>query len=312
MQQANEAGRVAFLSADGRTTIHGLVWRPETRPVAVVQLVHGMSEHISRYDDFARFLAGKGFLVCGHDHLGHGESVDSPADWGNLPVDGKQVLVEDVESMRSRADSLVRPGTPHFIFGHSMGSFVTRVYIAHRATGLAGAVICGTGHVAPAASAAGNALARMVSRTRGTGAKSNLLHDMADGAYSKAVKDARTDFDWLSYDEANVDAYIADEACGFMFGAGGYATLTDLTRECCRPEAWKRTPYDLPLLFVSGEEDPVGGNGEGVRATFRMARDAGCVDATLKLYPHMRHEILNETNRSVVYADILAWLEARI
>ena len=315
-----------FASADGESTIHGRAAWPQgmgpaaekgtvdaalPRPRGIVQIVHGMAEHISRYDDFAAFLASHGYLVCGHDQIGHGESQD-PSRWGCIPSrGGKEALLADIDRMRELADRQVAEGTPHFILGHSFGSFLARAYIARWGAGLSGVIISGTGYVAPITSSLGNALALLICRLHGDDYRSQLLHGMADGAYAKAIDGAQNGFEWLSHNEENVARYIEDPACGFMFSAGGYATLTDLTHETCRKECAQQAPKSLPLLYVSGAEDPVGSCGTGTTAAYQLARDAGATDVTLKLYPGMRHEILNENGHEVVYADLLDWLEAR-
>lgn len=304
---------VQFPSTDGRTSIRGVLWWPSDEPRAVVQLVHGMAEHIMRYDAFATYLAQRGFLVCGHDHVGHGKSVQSTDDWGHIPLDdGRDVLVGDVGRMRALVRERVNDALPHFLFGHSMGSFVVRAYISECGQGLAGAIICGTGHIPVATSAAGNLLARCIAKVRGERYVSKLLGNLSIGAYAKAIDNPRTPLDWLSYDIDNVDAYIADESCGFAFSAGGNATLTALTREVCSPACCARVPNDLPLLYIAGDGDPVGNMGEGVRTAASMARDAGNDDVECKIYDHMRHEILNETDGERVMGDVYAWMEERI
>jgi len=311
---------VTFASHDGHSTCHGYLWWVEdalaaepgsVRPAGVVQVVHGMSEHIERYDDFARFLVSQGYLVAGHDHIGHGQS--SPREeWGTLPLkNGRECLVEDVHSLRTLVSGIVAPDTPYFIFGHSMGSFVLRCYLGEHAEGLAGAIICGTGTVAPAASAGGRTLARLLARLRGTGYRSAFLHKMADGGYASQIEDRQTDLDWLSYNRANVERYIADEACGFPFATSGYATLTDLTATCCDPSWPARYPAGLPLLFIAGDADPVGDCGKGVRQAVDQAKLAGCTDVSCTIYDHMRHEILNEDEHQKVYDDVLNWLEVK-
>ncbi|MGN0075695.1 MAG: alpha/beta fold hydrolase [Parafannyhessea sp.] len=310
---------VSFASSDGSTTVRGYAWwdhdprdRTDERPKAVVLLVHGMAEHIERYDAFARWLACHGYLVCGHNQIGHGSSCPRER-WGCLPAHGGAAyLVEDVERLRRLATSWCAPGTPCFVFGHSMGSFVARSYASHHGDAIDGAVICGTGFVDPRKARFGNALARLIARVRGDDAKSRFLHAMADGSYAKKVPARRTDFDWLSHNRANVDAYIADDACGFMFSAGGYATLMGITAEVCTPECARNVPPALPLLYISGAEDPVGDMGRGVTAAAELARKAGSTDVTVRLFQGMRHEILNEDDAPEVYRCVLAWLEQRL
>lgn len=326
-----------FLSADEKSQIHARVWwppniepvrldatappaasnsaakksLPKPRPRAIVEIVHGMAEHISRYDEVARTLAVQGFLVCGHDQIGHGDSATLDR-WGCIPEHGgKEMLLEDIGRLRGIVCGACATDVPFFLLGHSFGSFLVRSYVARYPQGVAGAIISGTGFVEPSKSRLGNLVAHLVCRTRGEDTRSNFLHSMADGAYAKAIPGARTPFDWLSYNRDNVDTYIADPACGFMFSAGGYATLTDLTAETCSPDCAGRVPHGLPLLFVSGVDDPVGDFGQGVRKAYELARQAGSTDVTLKLYSGMRHEILNEDGNGAVYEDLIDWLKER-
>ena len=301
-----------FDSTDGTSKIHGYIWWPASdQRVGVVQLVHGMAEYIGRYDAFARFLAEHGYVVCGHDHIGHGQSCD-PSLHGKLPLrEGKAVLVGDVDKLRTLMAERVSPELPYFIFGHSMGSFVVRSYIAGHGEGLAGAIVCGTGFIPPATSSMGQLVAKVVATFKGADSTSGLLDSLSTGGYAKAIKNIRTPLDWLSYDEKNVDDYIADADCGFSFSAGGIATLTSLTREVCDKVSAARVPKDLPLLYIAGDADPVGDAGKGVQASVQLVKDAGVRDVTCIIYGHMRHEILNEAEHKKVFDDVLAWLEDR-
>lgn len=302
-------------SSDRVSRLHGYIWWPEEGvvPRAAVQLVHGMAEYVGRYDEFARYLNGKGFVVFGHDHIGHGESVASKDDWGNLPVDGAGILIEDVHRVRTEALARISGAygelPPLFLFGHSMGSFVVRAYLARHAFGLSGAIVCGTGFTPPRTSAAGNAMARLIARVRGGDYHSKLLHNMGVGAYSQDIEHAETELDWLSFNRENVERYMADEQCGFMFTAGGYATVTDLIREVCTRECVEAYPKDLPLLYIAGTDDPVGDCGEGVSKAADLAHAAGVADVRCRLYAGMRHEILNERGRQVVFDDVVSWME---
>ena len=304
---------VSFTSSDGDTTIHGYIWSDSTNeaPNGIVQIAHGMAEHIERYDDFARYLVENGFIVAGHDHLAHGKSVSESAQWGCLDAhDGMTHLVEDMHRMRKLVKDQMPAGTPYFVFGHSMGSFVVRSYITKHGDGLAGAIICGTGHMGGATASAGRVLACCLAAMRGKGHESKLLDSMGVGAYNKKIKNPRTPVDWLSYNEENVDAYVADDACGFMFPAGGYATVIGLMKEVCSKASAAAVPLDLPVLFISGADDPVGAMGNGVRTTVNMMRAAGVRDIESHIYRDMRHEILNETDNARVYSDVLSWLKA--
>lgn len=311
MSASIERTSIQFPSHDGASTIHGLVWQPAGRaPMGVVQLIHGMAEHIERYEPFARFLAEAGYLVCGHDHIGHGHSVSDRSQLGHMPIaSGADVLVEDVDTLRS-AMAAAFPSAPYFIFGHSMGSFVLRVYLARYGKGLSGAIICGTGHHPALVSTAGHALTRVLAAFQGETARNGFVHDMVDGGFVRSVEDARTPFDWISMDRDNVDAYAADDLNGFPFSLGGYASLTRLTALAASLELAKCIPHDLPLLFIAGAEDPVGANGKGVNAAADLMRRAGAADVEVILYDGMRHEILNEKDAQRVFDDVLGWLSA--
>lgn len=316
----------SFVSFDGVSRIHVQWWIPvlpsgegeglgqpsQASPRAVIQLIHGMAEHIGRYERFATYLAECGFAVCGHDHIGHGRSVVSSDDLGCLPPkDGKRIMIVDAHEVRKMAAERF-PGAPHIMFGHSMGSFVLRAYLARYGRGLAGAVVCGTGNQALALSKAGNALANLLCKMRGPRSTSSLIHNMAVGAYGKAVPNARTPHDWISTDPAVIDAYAADPLCAYQFSVGGYAALTDLTAEVVTAECAAGVPKDLPLLYVAGAEDPVGDFGKGVRAAAELAKAAGVADVETIIYEGMRHEILNEPDHARVHADVTVWVESKL
>lgn len=303
---------LTFASSDGTSTIQAYLWLPKAEPRASIQITHGMAEHALRYDEFARYLAEAGFVVAAHDQIGHGASAEPEARGCLPPKEGLDILVEDVHTLRGIVSDRTEGPIPHFCFGHSLGSFITRVYISRHGAGLAGAILCGTGSVPVATSKAGNAVARLICAVRGENYQSKLLEGMGVGAYAKAIEDAKTPLDWLSHRRDNINAYIADDLCGFPFSAGGYAVVTALTGEACSLACAEKVPHDLPLLFVAGDGDPVGDMGKGVREAAELAKRAGSADVTCTIYENMRHEILNEDDRARVMADILAWMEERI
>lgn len=305
----------SLLSSDGSSWIRTLTWHPDSGecPCGCVILVHGMAEHIERYDDFATYLAGQGFAVAGYDHVGHGKSVANARDLGHIPLSsGKEVLIEDVHLVRQALISRYPEYAyaPLFIFGHSMGSFVTRAYLARHAEGLAGAVLCGTGNPPYLLSRAGNLLCRLVAKVRGERCVSKLLYGLVEGKFAAFESETRTDLDWLSVDESVVDAYIEDPLSGQHFTAGGYAALTAVTADAANKEVAARVPATIPLLFVSGSNDPVGEAGKGVEAAVKLYKSAGVKEVDCILYPGMRHEILNEPAHLTVYQDVYAWLTA--
>lgn len=312
----------SYRSSDGRSRVNAKVWMdvsfggadtPGTKiPRAIVQIVHGMSEHIDRYDNFARFLVGRGFVVCAEDHIGHGGTATGPENFGHMPVrGGRLVLLSDVHALRQKVSECFA-GVPYVMYGHSMGSFIVRSYIARRGTGLAACVLSGTGNVPAPLSNCGRLIARAFASARGEGYRSAFIDKLGAGGYGSRIKNARTKLDWLSTDEAVVDAYLADEKCGFMFTVGGYSTLLDLTAEVVGKKCAASVPKDLPVLFVAGSGDPVGNMGKGVRAAARLLRDASVRRVDEIIYPDMRHEIHNEIGHERVYDDIASWIEGRI
>ena len=281
-------------------------------PKAVIQIVHGMAEYIDRYDEFARYLVDRGFVVCAEDHVGHGESAADPEEFGHIPLKGgKNIVVGDVHTLH-RMVSRIFPDVPYVLYGHSMGSFIARAYIARYGEELDACVLSGTGNVPANLSKTGNTLARFIASIRGETYRSKLIDNMGAGAYGKKIPNARTPLDWLSTDPAVVDAYIADEKCGFMFTVGGYATLLDLTAEVVTPECAEQVPKDLPVLLVAGDGDPVGDMGEGVKAAAQLLRSAGVGTVDCKIYEGMRHEIHNEIGKEQVYDDIATWIEEHV
>ena len=300
-----------YPSADGKNRIHALEWLPEGTPKATLQLCHGMAEYIARYDAFAAFLAARGWYVTGNDHLGHGQSAASAAQLGFFAQPkGNECVIADIHALRQRTDARY-PGLPRFMLGHSMGSFLLRQYITQYGEGLSGAIVMGTGAQPGAVLKAGKAICRTAARFHGWEYRSGLMNSMAFGSYNKRFEPARTPGDWLSRNEASVDAYNADPLCGFVFTVNGYYHMFRGIEAAQKPENIARIPKTLPLLLVSGANDPVGGFGAGVQQVFESYRAAGLSDVQMKLYPEDRHEILNELDRETVFADLAAWLEAR-
>lgn len=311
-----------FTSHDGKSRINAKLWtnakfggseeEGQEKPKGVIQLIHGMSEYIDRYDDFARYLVERGFVVCAEDHIGHGESAASPEQFGHMPAHGgKDVLIGDAHTLYRKVIECF-PDVPYCIYGHSMGSFITRAYIARYGDQLAACVLSGTGNVPAPLSIFGRSLARALAAIKGETYHSKFIDNMGAGGYGKQIENARTPLDWLSTDDAVVDAYIADDKCGFMFSVGGYATLLDLTAEVVTPACAANVPKDLPVFFVAGDGDPVGDMGVGVKAAAQLLRNAGVARVDEKIYPGMRHEIHNEFGHEQVYDDIATWIESVI
>lgn len=302
-----------YASADGRTKLHGVEWRPETgRPKAILQIFHGMVEYIERYGEFASYLTEKGFLVVGNDHLGHGGSIVEKDDWGYFAEkNGNGILLRDVRTLHKKTAKRY-PALPYYILGHSMGSFLLRQYLCRYGDELDGAIIMGTGTQPMAALRFGQNLCRAVAKVKGWHYRWPFVDNLAFGGYNKHFRPARTTRDWLTKDERIVDAYLKDERCTFLFTLNGYYNLFYSIEDASKPENLQKMPKDLPILFVSGTEDPVGNFGKGVEQVRKAFQAVGMEDVTWILYENDRHEILNETDRATVYKDLYAWLYVRM
>lgn len=295
--------------AGEQETVFAKAWfDPDAEPKAIIQILHGMAEHIERYDEFARFLVQRGFAVVGQDHIGHGKSVTDGEQYGHMPIkNGIDILIANTQTLRERAQRRFGAELPYFIFGHSMGSYLARCYLARHGEGLAGAVLCGTGMPAPVVSKAGNLLCHAIAALRGETYRSKLVDKLAAGGFADSIEGAESPEDWLSYDKENVRRYQQDELCGFMFSVGGYAAVTGMAHDSSTRACVASYPKDLPLFYIAGAEDPVGDCGKGVERAAQLARSAGVRDVSVKLYPHMRHEILNEADRLQVMTDVADW-----
>ena len=302
-----------FPSKDGNTEIHTIEWKPEGEVRAVLQICHGMVEYIRRYDEFARFLCGKGYYVVGNDHLGHGKSIQAKSEYGFFNEKyGNACVLGDMHTLRQRTEKKY-PGVPYFMLGHSMGSSLLRHYIQMYGNGLSGAVLMGT--VADHKKAAllfGKRLCRVMAAFRGWHYRSRMVDKLVLGAYNKKFKPARTRADWITSDNENLDTYVSDPLCSFMSTVNAYYNVFSGMIGIQRKESVYMIPKGLPILFLSGADDPVGEFGKGVRKIYEKYRAAGIQDVTLRLYTGDRHELLNETDREQVYKDLLGWFEKHI
>ena len=290
-------------------TLHGFRCVPEGQVRAVLQLSHGMVEYIDRYRPLAEYLADRGILVTGHDHLGHGASIRTKEDYGYFAEpDGNRAVLADLHAVTVLTKELY-PDLPYFLLGHSMGSFFARMYAVLYPETLHALVLSGTGGPNPLAGV-GLALTEAIGRVKGRKHRSKFLNNMAFGQYLKRVDSPDTPYDWISRDKEVVARYAQDAKCTFIFTASAFHELMAILRAVNRPQWAQKVDKRLPVALFAGDADPVGDYGRGVESVYRALKDAGVKDVFLKLYPGARHEILNETNRAEVYADILAWCVA--
>ena len=301
-----------FPSTNGKNKILARICTPDKPPKAVVQIAHGIAEHISRYDPFMFFLAENGYVAVGNDHLGHGLSAENEDGLGIFDTqNGWTYAVDDMKALRDQVRQEFHD-IPYIFFGHSMGSFLTRTYLIRYPDQYDAAILSGTGQQSPALINAGFFAANLLTLLRGPEADGKLLNDMAFGSYCKKIDNPRTPFDWLSTNGENVDRYIADPLCGFVAKCSMYRDMMGGLKFLTKQSNIDKMNKDAPIYFMSGAEDPVGDYGAGVEKAYRAFCDAGLHDVTMKLYPGGRHEMLNETNREEVMQDILAWLDQRV
>ena len=302
-------------SADGRTNLHAVEWLPEKPFRAVLQISHGLGEHVLRYEPFAEYLAAHGIAAFGHDHLGHGKSIapDGVRLWFG-PAGSWDWLTADMYALR-RVEEIrldIPPGTPVFLLGHSLGSFIARSFLIRFPGVPDGAILSGTGQPSPALLAFGQTALLEEGARLGETSVSRLALALAFGSYNRPFEPTRTAYDWMSANEENVDIFLSSPLCGGAPTVGLLREMLGGLREIGAAPQLRRMNRDKPLLLVSGADDPVGDMGKGVRRVERAFRRAGIRDVQMKLYPGMRHEILNERERLTVYADILRWMEERL
>ena len=292
----------------GAGQIHACKWIPEGEPKAVVQILHGIAEFVERYDEFARYLNSLGYLVVAEDHMGHGQSINGDGiqgyfhgGWFSAIADSHRLLTD----MKAEY-----PDIPYVLFGHSMGSFMARTILCdHADSGIAAAVICGSGWQPTFALPALVKAIDAICRKNGEDKPNQMLQKMIFGGYNNKIEHPRTEFDWLSRDKAIVDAYIAHPLCGFTASAGLLREMMRGIYHIQQKENLAKMRKDLPVFYIAGGEDPVGNYGKGIHRCVAEFKKAGMQDVAIRVYPLCRHEILNEINREDVFRDVANWLE---
>lgn len=303
-----------FLSADKRTQVHGVKWTPEDGSYrAILQITHGMQEYIMRYQEFAEYMTERGFLVVGHDHIGHGDSIRSNEDLGFFTEDDQSnVLVEDIHQLRCRIQK-ENPGIPYFILGHSMGSYLLRKYITLHGNNLRGVILVGTGSMPDAQMKMGMFLCRFIAKFFGWHYRSKFVKKLSFAGPYKVydVTGKNLENNWLTKDLEIAGKYYQDSKCNYGFTISGYYGLMETVYYDNQPEHIAKVPKKLPLFLMSGDKDPVGNMGAGVKKAYHQYEEAGIEDITWKLYENDRHELLNETDRKDAYKEIYTWINVR-
>ncbi len=300
--------------ADDGLSIHVFKWLPEpgVKVKAVVQLHHGMAEHAARYVPLAEALTKAGLAVYASDHRGHGRSVRSEEDLGFFAQeDGWNKAVADMRKLNGIIKE-AHPGLPHLLVAHSMGSLMGQHYIIEHGDTIDGAAFSGSNGKVGALADVGRLVARIERKRLGRRGRSKVLQMMSFGSFNKPFEPARTKFEWLSRDPAQVDKYIADPLCGFICTTQLWVDLLAGLKVIEDPAQQARVPRNLPIYIFAGDRDPVSNGAKNLRQLIDAYKAAGLTRVTHKFYPDARHEVFNETNRSEVQGDLIAWIERLI
>jgi len=301
----------SFISSTGKE-IYARKWmnKSVSEYKGVVQLVHGMEEHIGRYDEFANFLANNGFIVVGHDHLGHGKTAKTEEELGYFTEEkGWFYLAEDIHILQNKIKKEY-PEIPYIIMGHSMGSLLTRTYATLYQDEIDGIIITGTSGQKTGL-LTGKLLAKFIMLCKGKKYKSKLLASLVTGSFNRQFKPNKTSVDWTTSDEKVIEEHIKDTNPNCKFTVSAYYELFTGSMYLNKKKNIAKTP-NVPILIFSGDKDPVGEKGKGVVRVYQMLKKTGKDDVTLKLFPNGRHEMLNEVNREEVFAFVLDWITSKI
>ena len=306
-----ESSTFTYKDQDG-VDIFVYKWSPEGAPKAVVQIAHGLAEHAARYERFAEFLTGAGYVCYADDHRGHGKTAGEEKDLGKLGPGGWD---STVEALKALTDIIKKenPGIPLFMMGHSWGSLLAQDYIEQWGGGIKGIILSGTNGKQPfIVRTMAPFIANRQMKKLGPDAPSDLLSNLAFKGYNKPYEPAPTDFEWLCTDREVVDKYVADPFCGWMSSAGTsmYVELAKGVKKISRKSLQQKIPRDLPVYIMTGSEDPTNNRGKGARILYEQYGKLGIRDVKIKVYEGARHEILNETIKEQVYKDMLDWMES--
>lgn len=303
-----------FLSADGKTEIHGVEWMPnsEDEIKAVLQISHGVTEYIERYEEFAKFMTENGIMVVGNDHLGHGLSVEksaSPMYFG--PRGSWEYAVRDLLNVYELVKS-DHPNVGYYILGFSMGSFLVRKLLIDYPSKIDAAILMGTGQIGKIPTALGLLAAKSEAAKVGENNTSEGIESLTFGTYNKRFAPNKTKFDWLCSDEESLAEYAKDPKIGGPMSAGLFREMLYGMEYTRKSSNVKKMRKSMPILIMSGEDDSVGDCGKGVRKVYKSFKKAGMVDVKIKLYPSLRHDLLHEVNRKEIFRDILNWMNSAL
>lgn len=305
-----EIKAIEVQSTDNIHTLKGIIYIPDGEIKGIFHLVHGMCEYIERYAHVFAALAEQGYVCCGYDNLGHGKTARDLNELGFIAHrDGWKYLVRDVKAFEDAVKKMY-PDKPLYLMGHSMGSFIARIAAENYGDEIEKFIICGTGGPNPAAPF-GLLATDIIGLIRGEKHRSKLVNMLAFGAYNKRF-DGDSDFEWITKDRDIITKYEADKFCNFKFTVSAMHDLVKLNQLANRPDWFKNMREDLPVLLISGSDDPVGAYGKGVTKVYESLKAAGVKDVTLRLYDGCRHEIHNDTCKDEVIKDIMEFIDANI
>lgn len=301
----------SFPSADGKSTVAAHIYAPAFGPVkGIVQLAHGMVDHVQRYEALADYLTGRGYVFAGNDHLGHGSTAIADDDFGYFAdEDSINVVLKDMHTMNRllRGDY---PGLKPVIMGHSMGSFLSRLYVVKYPNSICGHIIHGTGGPMGAILPLGKALVSFLILLRGARYRSKFVKNLSFMGYNSKFPKEEGENAWLTRDTETVKSKAADKRSGFTFTLAAYKDLYNMVGSSNSKRWFCDYPKSLRTVIMSGDMDPVGKYGDGPRYVYKHLLINGAADLSLKLYEGARHELFNETCRDEVFADIVSWMEA--
>ncbi len=294
-----------FKSSNGVDKVHYYCYLPTKEPKAILQIAHGMCEYMGRYDEMATTLSKKGILVCGNDHLGHGSTALKKEDYGYFgKKGGDKFLYQDLKLLTDLMKKKY-PQVPYFLFGHSMGSFLTRIYIS-KYQGLDGVILCGTGQANPLA-LLGILLAKGFALFKGQRHRSAFVKGLTFAGFNKRFGADKNSSAWLSRDTAITKKYDRDSRCNFTFTAKGFEDLFKIIRTAGSRKTMEKIPKELSLLMISGDMDPLGGYGKGIRRLYEQYKSMGKT-VQMKLYKDSRHELINDLDKKLVLEDLFCYI----
>lgn len=296
----------SFISNQDDLIIEGLCVVPSDKVRGIIQIVHGMAEHKERYIDVMKTFAEYGFLCVVHDHRGHGKSIKKKEDLGYFYGTNGTALVEDIHQLTSMIKNTSEK-IPYILLGHSMGSLAVRAYLKKYDKDIDGLIVCGSPSYNKTAKIA-RKLTLLMMKILGEKHRSKFIQKLMFGTYNKNFEEENGENSWICSDIDVVKKYDDDPLCGFIFTLNGFENLFSLMTETYDKDNWRKENLDMPILFIAGSMDPCIISKRHFERAVNFLKSVGYKNIIAKLYPDMRHEVLNEMRKSIVYNDVLNWI----